>query len=75
MDMLSIEILVFKTNIHQEEQLAKVDRILNKKGILHWNVDKHDIDKVLRIEAMDVGPEEVIHWLQIEGLECEELPD
>jgi hypothetical protein len=75
MDTLSLEILVFKTNIHQEEQLEKVGRILNKKGILRWNVDKHDIDKVLRIEALDIEPEEVIHWLQKEGLECEELPD
>lgn len=75
MDTLSIEILVFKTNIYQEEQLIKVGRILDKKGILRWNVDHHDIDKVLRIEAMDIDPEKIIHWLQMEGLECEELPD
>lgn len=47
-----MQILVFKTNIHQREDVQKVKGHLNKhKDIIAWNVDTGDIDKVLRVVA------------------------
>ena len=70
------EILVFKTDLESEERLEAVKPFLDKHpGIFRWTVDRHDIDKVLRIESANVSADDVIDLLQQEGFLCEELPD
>lgn len=70
------EILVFKTDLETEERLEAVKPFLDKHpGIFRWTVDRHDIDKVLRIESANVSADDVIDLLQQEGFLCEELPD
>ena len=51
-----MEILVFKTNIHQKNDIENVRNIFSKdKNILAWTIDIEDVDKVLRIEATTVN--------------------
>ena len=70
------EILVFKTDLESEERLEAVKPFLDTHpGILRWTVDRHDIDKVLRIESENVSAGDVIGLLQQGGFLCEELPD
>ncbi len=55
------EILVFKTDLESEERMEAVKPFLDKHpGILRWTVDRHDIDKVLRIESENVSADDVI---------------
>lgn len=76
MNQLEKEILVFKTDLESQEGLNKVGPFLDSHpGIIKWNVDKHDVDKVLRIESKDVAAGDVINLLQEAGFFCEELPD
>lgn len=71
-----MHILVFKTNIRYKKHLTDIVPYLNSTvGILRWNVDLHDKDKILRIEANNLHPQSVETVLQGAGYFCEELKD
>ena len=71
-----MNILVFKTNIRYKKHLNELVPYLNSNtGILRWNVDFHDKDKILRIEANNLHPQSVEMVLQRAGYYCEELQD
>ena len=71
-----MEILVFKTNIRFQKNIHAVSRFLDgMQGIVRWNVDLLDKDKVLRIEAVDLSPRVIENTLHYAGYYCEELPD
>lgn len=71
-----MNILVFRTNIYFKEHIDEVAPHLGKlPGILKWNVDLHDIDKVLRIEVVDLSPAVIVENLKHIGYLCEELED
>jgi hypothetical protein len=71
-----MEILVFKTNLHYKKHLKQVVPHLNElKGVIKWNLDFHDKDKVLRIVSNDLSPRLVESTLKNAGYACEELPD
>lgn len=71
-----MNIFVFKTDIDSEYDMEELDELLAKQEtILRWNVDREDVDKVLRIESTaDNGS-----WLREKvaeaGYLCEELMD
>ena len=76
MNQFEKEILVFKTDLESEERLEIIRPFLDEHpGIIKWNVDKHDIDKVLRIESKNISSADVINLVQKAGFVCEELPD
>ena len=69
-------ILVFRTNIRFKKDLRKIAGILEPvESIITWNVDREDIDNVLRIEAKNLDTIEVNRIIQQAGYLCEELPD
>lgn len=71
-----MDILIFKTNLNNHELINQVEPFIqNIKGIQRWNVDMHDCDNVLRIEAIQLSPRSVEIVLQNAGYYCEELQD
>jgi hypothetical protein len=71
-----LDILVFKTNLETDHDRTIIAPVLNAHPfILKWNVDKHDIDKVLRIVTNNLAANDIIRLLHNEGYYCEELPD
>ena len=71
-----MEILVFKTNLQYKKNLKQVIPHLNElKGVIKWNIDFHDKDKVLRIVGSDLSPRVVESTLKNAGYNCEELMD
>jgi len=71
-----MEILVFKTDIYSRKKInALAPHLENIKGIIKWNVDLHDVDNVLRIEAASISPGLIEKKLQQAGYYCEELQD
>ena len=69
-------ILVFKTNIKSKKDLQKIEPVLNGNPfITSWNIDKNDIDKVLRIVTTGIDSYELVNIIKREGYMCEELPD
>ncbi len=69
-----MDILVFKTNLRFKKNISDVDiHITRIPGVLRWNVDLKDCDKVLRIEARDLSPKLVEKTLASIGYYCEEL--
>jgi hypothetical protein len=71
-----MDILIFKTNLESPELVNRVKPLIqNLQGIRRWNVDMHDCDNVLRIEATELSPRSVEDTLQKAGYYCEELQD
>ena len=71
-----MQILVFKTNIRYKKHISDLSRhIDNIEGVIKWNVDLDDVDKILRVEARDLSPRVVEHTLWQAGYVCEELED
>ncbi|WP_153797776.1 hypothetical protein [Foetidibacter luteolus] len=69
-----MEILVFKTNVEDRKHVRKLFRILRAiQGILKWNVDLEDNDKVLRVEAVSLSPHAIENVMQRAGYYCKEL--
>jgi len=71
-----VQIWVFKTNIRFKKDLLLVAPLLNRtSAILSWNVDRGDVDKVLRVESLHLQAQQIIDLVQQAGYHCEELPD
>jgi hypothetical protein len=71
-----MEVLVFKTNLRYKKNLKEVTPHLNElKGVMKWNVDFHDRDKILRIVSTNLSPRLIEHALRTAGYVCEELQD
>jgi hypothetical protein len=69
-----MDILVFKTNIDREDDVMRVmSRKKEEARIRRWSVDREDCDKVLRVEADEILPDEIIEMINNAGYACEEL--
>ena len=69
-----MNILIFKTNIRFKKDVQQVASVLNRlPSITAWNVDREDIDKVLRIEAQGDHTTTIIKQIQHAGYCCEVL--
>jgi len=70
-----MEVLVFKTNLRYKKQVNELSMHMNNlQGVLRWNVDLDDSDKILRIEANEqCCPRKVEDTLVQAGYFCEEL--
>ena len=69
-----MDVLVFKTNLRFKKNIDQISSSMEKlPGVQKWNVDRHDIDKVLRIEASGLSPRIVETLLKDVGFYCEEL--
>ncbi|RYD50058.1 MAG: hypothetical protein EOP85_00335 [Verrucomicrobiaceae bacterium] len=66
-------ILVFKTNIQSEGDLHIVKQIMCAIGIEDWNVDRKDIDCVLRVVSNEFSETQMIAHVTAAGFVCEEL--
>lgn len=66
-------VLVFKTNIQSDEDLHAVKQIMYTFGILDWNVDREDIDCVLRVVSDQLSETQMIAHITAAGFICEEL--
>ena len=67
-------ILIFKTNIRTDTDRIRVEGALNAhKKIERWNIDRHDIDCVLRIISPELQSNEIIVLINHCGYECSEL--
>lgn len=70
-----MEVLVFKTNLRFKKHINAITPHINTlQGILRWNVDLYDKDKILRIESHNLSPRAVETTLKKAGYFCEELP-
>ncbi|MDF2187028.1 hypothetical protein [Paraflavitalea sp. CAU 1676] len=69
-----MDILIFKTNLRYRKNIHHIGSHIEKlKGVIRWNVDMHDKDRILRIEAKDLNPRLVENTLSHAGYSCEEL--
>ena len=72
-----MNLLIFKTDIRRKRDVDKIKPFLAAyKSITKWNVDRHDADKILRIESSSDNLNEIIRQTIHEaGYYCEELED
>ena len=71
-----MEVLIFKTNIRYKKHINAIEPyIANQAGVIKWNVDLKDVDKILRIETVDLHPAKIEGLVKSAGYLCEELKD
>lgn len=72
-----MKLLIFRTDIRSKKKINFLKSVFNKHPvIIDWNIDTHDVDNVLRIEASDhLNETEVINMIKPYGFHCEALPD
>ena len=69
-------ILVFKTDVENMYHIRKLYALFKTiQGIIKWNVDTEDVDKILRVETLNVSPQKIEMTLQSAGYYCKELED
>jgi len=69
-------VLIFKTNVESEEQLQQAAVLLDSNySILKWNIDREDVDNVLRIESTRSNIDDIMKVMVDAGFLCEELTD
>ena len=67
--------LKFKTNVKCGGCIATVTPHLNQvKGIVSWNVDTNNPDKILSVETENVTPDEITTILNGAGYQAELIP-
>tara|TARA_R110000737_G_scaffold53512_1_gene75148 strand:- start:14198 stop:14476 length:279 start_codon:yes stop_codon:yes gene_type:complete len=68
-------LLIYRTNISSKKRIKLLQPFFDEHPhILDWNVDRQDVDNVLRIEVLDgIKEEEVLVFIHNQGLLCEEL--
>ena len=71
-----MEVLIFKTNIRYKKHINAIEHHIAKQpGIIKWNVDLKDADKILRIETINLHPAKIESLVKKAGYNCEELKD
>lgn len=69
-----MKILKFKTDIHNEEELANVAPMLNEeKMISKWKLDLASPEKVLSVSGEEVSPDIVTRIFKENGFQAEPL--
>lgn len=71
-----MEVLIFKTNIRHKKHINALKRHITKHpGIIKWNVDLKDADKILRIETTHLHSSKIEVLVKNAGYMCEEIKD
>ncbi|MGI8584216.1 MAG: hypothetical protein ACR2KX_18645 [Chitinophagaceae bacterium] len=71
-----MEVLVFKTNIRYKKHVTAIQpHIATQPGIIKWNIDLKDADKILRVETVNLHPAKIEGLVKKAGYLCEELKD
>ena len=69
-----MDILIFETNINTTEDLIKVRQLLTAESrIKNWSVDMDDIDKILRIESINISSDSIENLLSEADFQCRSL--
>ena len=69
-----MQVLVFKTNIRYKKNVTAIQPYIAKHpDIKKWNVDLKDVDKILRVETIDLHPAKIEELVKSAGYYCEEL--
>ena len=64
----------FKTNIKCGGCISKVGPVLDEKvGIVEWNVDTTNPDKILTVQANGISENEIITTVQNAGYKIEKI--
>lgn len=69
------DLLIYRTNISSKKRVKMLLPFFDEHPlILDWNVDRQDVDNVLRIEVSSgIEEGEILSFIHRQGLLCEEL--
>ncbi|MBS1644453.1 MAG: hypothetical protein JST36_05380 [Bacteroidetes bacterium] len=71
-----MNILVFKTDIDSDYDLEGVDELLSGyETVVQWNVDREDVDRVLRVESTVNNGSLLQQRMSEAGYLCVEMAD
>jgi hypothetical protein len=64
---------VFKTDVHEQKQVALLNALSARFPMLKINFDLEDCDRILRVEGADISTDKIMGLLHIHGHMCEVL--
>ena len=72
-----MQLIILKTDIKTQKGVSYVRGLFDEiHQIKDWNIDRQDVDNVLRLEVSEkLNEPDVIALLAAHGFRCEELPD
>ena len=72
-----MKILIFKTNIKTKKNVKALQSLFKyQSNIINWSIDLEDIDKVLKINAIETLDEsDVRNLVKVRGFCCEPLTE
>lgn len=72
-----MQLVILKTDIKTPQGVKNVQHLFDgNHHIKDWNIDRQDVDNVLRMEVSEkMDEQQVIALLTAHGYHCEELPD
>ncbi|WP_207434838.1 heavy-metal-associated domain-containing protein [Sabulibacter ruber] len=69
-----MELLKFKTNLPNQEAVAKLAPLLEEeKGISRWEVDTDSADKILSVSGENLNPQSIENAVAQAGFKAETL--
>ena len=75
-ERMAVYVFIFKTNVRYKKDIKAIaSTLITHPSILKWNIDREDIDKILRVESLANNAHEIINTIQFAGYRCEELND
>ena len=72
-----MKLLIFRTDIESKNSVKSIKSLLNdQSNIINWSIDLEDIDKVLKVEAIEnLTEKDISSLINQNGFTCEPLPD
>ncbi|MBS1915220.1 MAG: hypothetical protein JST87_03025 [Bacteroidetes bacterium] len=72
----AVYVLIFKTTIRFKKDVKNIAPILDAEhSVIKWNVDRSDVDHILRVESFNNNINHIIKLMNTAGYDCEELTD
>jgi len=72
-----MKLLIFRTDIESKKSVKAIRSLFNDhSNIINWSIDLEDVDKVLRVEAIEsLNENDISKLIGLNGFSCEPLPD
>ena len=72
-----MKLLIFRTDIENKNNVKTLKPLFNDhSSIINWSIDLEDVDKVLKVEAIEnLNEKDIANLVSLNGFSCESLPD
>ena len=72
---LQIDCLIFSTSVQDRHSEYRLSKLMDGwTGIKNWSIDLEDWQKVLRVECVDIEPDQIRKKLRKLNIQSQQMP-